>query len=50
MGADDSAYTCVYQKEDNDGNVGVSLSKELMSIAGESLKVRERMWKNQISF
>lgn len=39
MGADNSAFQCVYQVEDKNKSVGVSLSKELMSIAGESLKV-----------
>ena len=50
-GADDKAYRCVYQEEDDDvvdqeghrhshghGKVGVSLSKELMAIAGNALK------------
>ena len=32
------AYKCVYQQEDADGKVGVHLSKELMAIAGRSLK------------
>ncbi|KAK1299279.1 3-ketoacyl-CoA synthase 4 [Acorus calamus] len=38
-GADDRAFRCVYQEEDNAGKVGVSLSKDLMAIAGEALKV-----------
>lgn len=37
-GADDKAFRCVYQEQDLDGKLGVSLSKDLMSIAGESLK------------
>ncbi|KAF2597191.1 hypothetical protein F2Q68_00010648 [Brassica cretica] len=41
-GADDNAFGCVYQREDNNaeetGKVGVSLSKNLMAIAGEALK------------
>ncbi|XP_058087974.1 3-ketoacyl-CoA synthase 6-like [Magnolia sinica] len=37
-GADDKAYRCVYEEEDPHGNVGVSLSKDLMVIAGEALK------------
>lgn len=37
-GAEDKSYTCVYQKEDTDMKVGVSLSKDLMAVAGEALK------------
>ncbi|GAB2217644.1 hypothetical protein Droror1_Dr00000847 [Drosera rotundifolia] len=37
-GADDRSYGCVYQREDDKGKVGVSLSKELMAVAGEALK------------
>ncbi|CAN0876314.1 3-ketoacyl-CoA synthase 5 [Linum grandiflorum] len=37
-GGDDDAYRCVYEKEDRDGIVGISLSKDLMAIAGEALK------------
>ncbi|GLJ13692.1 hypothetical protein SUGI_0218330 [Cryptomeria japonica] len=37
-GADDRAYRCVYQEEDEQGTVGMSLSKDLMAIAGEALK------------
>jgi 3-ketoacyl-CoA synthase len=37
-GADDEAYQCVYQCEDKDGIVGVRLSKELMKVAGRTLK------------
>ncbi|VFQ99938.1 unnamed protein product [Cuscuta campestris] len=37
-GGDDKAYRCVYEQEDGQGMVGISLSKELMVIAGEALK------------
>uniref|UniRef100_A0ACD5ZJJ3 Uncharacterized protein n=1 Tax=Avena sativa TaxID=4498 RepID=A0ACD5ZJJ3_AVESA len=37
-GAKDGAYRCVYQEEDDRGNVGINLSKDLMSIAGDALK------------
>ncbi len=38
MGRDDLAYGCVHQVEDDKGTTGVHLSKELMAIAGHSLK------------
>lgn len=37
-GADDKAFRCVYQEQDEIGKVGVSLSKDLMAIAGDALK------------
>lgn len=37
-GADDKCYSCVYQQQDKCGNVGVALSKDLMSVAGDALK------------
>lgn len=37
-GADDQSYSCVTQEEDDEGKVGVSLSKDLMTVAGEALK------------
>ncbi|KAK4787645.1 hypothetical protein SAY86_011478 [Trapa natans] len=37
-GGDDRCYGCVYQREDDKGTVGVSLSKELMEVAGDALK------------
>ncbi|OAY64897.1 3-ketoacyl-CoA synthase 11 [Ananas comosus] len=37
-GSDDRHYTCVTQEEDKEGKVGVALSKDLMSVAGEALK------------
>ncbi|KAL8156706.1 hypothetical protein AgCh_001712 [Apium graveolens] len=37
-GADDRAYGCAFQEEDIEGKLGVTLSKELMTIAGEALK------------
>ncbi|KAG6765855.1 3-ketoacyl-CoA synthase 5 [Populus alba] len=37
-GADDKAYRCVFEEEDKEGKVGINLSKDLMTIAGEALK------------
>ncbi|XP_078153922.1 putative 3-ketoacyl-CoA synthase 20 [Carex rostrata] len=37
-GADDQSYSCVTQEEDDEGKVGVSLSKDLTTVAGEALK------------
>ena len=37
-GADDKAFQCVYQEQDDQGKTGVSLSKDLMAIAGDALK------------
>lgn len=37
-GADDRSYRCVMEEEDSEGYVGISLSKDLMAIAGEALK------------
>lgn len=37
-GADDRAFNCVNQEEDDTGRVGVALSKDLMAVAGEALK------------
>ncbi|XP_028056703.1 3-ketoacyl-CoA synthase 11-like [Camellia sinensis] len=37
-GADDKCFACVTQEEDAKGRVGVSLSKELMAVAGDALK------------
>ncbi|CAN0889423.1 3-ketoacyl-CoA synthase 1 [Linum grandiflorum] len=37
-GADERSYNCVYQKEDENGTVGVSLARELMAVAGDALK------------
>lgn len=34
LGANDSAYSCIFQTEDEVGTVGVRLSKELMAVAG----------------
>ncbi|VFQ65307.1 unnamed protein product [Cuscuta campestris] len=38
-GADDNSYSCVFLREDDAGVVGVALSKDLMGVAGEALKV-----------
>ncbi|KAL2559023.1 3-ketoacyl-CoA synthase 6 [Forsythia ovata] len=37
-GADDKAYHCVYEEDDPQGKSGISLSKDLMRIAGDALK------------
>lgn len=37
-GANDKAFKCVYQEEDDEGKIGVSLSKDLMKTAGKALK------------
>ncbi|KAL6007298.1 3-ketoacyl-CoA synthase 11 [Asimina triloba] len=37
-GSDDQAFRCVVQEEDDSGKIGISLSKDLMSVAGEALK------------
>ncbi|KAJ0805002.1 putative very-long-chain 3-oxoacyl-CoA synthase [Helianthus annuus] len=37
-GSDDKAFRCVYQEQDDNGKTGVSLSKDLMAIAGGALK------------
>ena len=39
MGADDAAYHCVYQMEDECGHKGVRLGKDLMAVAARSLRV-----------
>lgn len=38
LGGDDKAYRCVYEEEDPQGKVGISLSKDLMAIAAGALK------------
>eukprot|EP00250_Pteridium_aquilinum_P011125 c19850_g1_i1 orf=333-1751(+) len=37
-GANDLSYKCVYQQEDEEGICGVSLSKDLIKVAGEALR------------
>ncbi|GJM91703.1 hypothetical protein PR202_ga08107 [Eleusine coracana subsp. coracana] len=37
-GAAEEGFGCVYQREDDKGKVGVSLARELMSVAGDALK------------
>ncbi|KAL6631303.1 hypothetical protein ACP70R_028153 [Stipagrostis hirtigluma subsp. patula] len=36
--AQDKSYRCVFQEEDDEGNRGNNLSKDLMSVAGDTLK------------
>ncbi|KAG2678075.1 hypothetical protein I3843_12G129400 [Carya illinoinensis] len=37
-GADDKSYNCVFQKEDIEKRLGIVLSKDLLTVAGEALK------------
>ncbi|PKA64553.1 3-ketoacyl-CoA synthase 11 [Apostasia shenzhenica] len=37
-GSDDKCYACVTQEEDDKGQIGVSLSKALVAVAGDALK------------
>ncbi|KAH7524716.1 hypothetical protein FEM48_Zijuj06G0149000 [Ziziphus jujuba var. spinosa] len=37
-GSDDKCFRCVTQQEDEAGKIGVSLSKDLMAVAGDALK------------
>ncbi|GLJ33343.1 hypothetical protein SUGI_0670790 [Cryptomeria japonica] len=37
-GQDDRSYGCVFQEEDSKGTKGLTISKELMSVAGHALK------------
>ncbi|CAM0955836.1 unnamed protein product [Alopecurus aequalis] len=37
-GAHEGSYGCIFQEEDAEGNIGVNLSKELLSVAGNALK------------
>ncbi|CAN6198058.1 unnamed protein product [Urochloa humidicola] len=37
-GAQDNAYHCAFQEEDDEGNRGMNLSKDLVAVAGEALK------------
>ncbi|KAA3490148.1 3-ketoacyl-CoA synthase 11-like [Gossypium australe] len=37
-GSDDKCFSCVTQEEDSIGKIGVTLSKDLMAVAGDALK------------
>ncbi|KAL3695869.1 hypothetical protein R1sor_009945 [Riccia sorocarpa] len=37
-GADPKCFSCVVQEEDEEGKIGVTLSRDLMSVAGDALK------------
>ncbi|XP_050221222.1 3-ketoacyl-CoA synthase 7-like [Mercurialis annua] len=39
LGAKDSSYKCVVQQPDDEGFIGVSLSRQILQVAGEGLKV-----------
>jgi len=56
-GADDKAYRSVYQMEDPNGMIGVSLSRDLLSVAGSALTINLTKlgatvlpWSEQIKF
>jgi 3-ketoacyl-CoA synthase len=36
--SEDNSYHCVYQREDESGNKGVALSKDIVSVAGRAMK------------
>jgi len=36
--SEDKSYSCVYQQQDCDGNLGVALSKDIVSVAGQAMK------------
>ncbi|KQK20626.1 3-ketoacyl-CoA synthase 6-like [Brachypodium distachyon] len=38
LAANDAAYRCVHVEEDDEGNRGLTLSKDLMAIAGDALR------------
>jgi FAE1/Type III polyketide synthase-like protein len=38
LAADETAYACVYQTEDADGNLGVRLNKDLMTVGADALR------------
>ncbi|GAV69571.1 FAE1_CUT1_RppA domain-containing protein/ACP_syn_III_C domain-containing protein [Cephalotus follicularis] len=37
-GADEKSFNCVMQQEDENKNIGITLTKELMAVAGDALK------------
>ena len=37
-GANNRCFSCINQEEDEDGTLGITLSKDLMAVAGETLK------------
>ncbi|GIL94726.1 hypothetical protein Vretimale_703, partial [Volvox reticuliferus] len=39
LGSKDAAYSCIFQMEDDERNIGVRLTKELFAVAGEALKI-----------
>jgi len=36
--SEDNSYNCVLQRQDGDGNLGIALSKDIVSIAGRAMK------------
>lgn len=36
--SDDNSYNCVFQKEDDEGNSGVALSKDIVKVAGRAMR------------
>eukprot|EP01018_Ginkgo_biloba_P030009 Gb_32625 [translate_table: standard] len=42
IGANDKAYRAAFQEEDEDGNLGIALKKDLIPVAGEGLRTHIR--------
>ncbi|KAF4348427.1 hypothetical protein F8388_017939 [Cannabis sativa] len=42
-GGDDKSYRCVMQQEDDDGHIGVKLSRDLLPVAGDAIKTNITM-------
>lgn len=42
-GSNDRNYDCVYQRKDANRKIGVSLAKELITVAGDALKTNLTM-------
>lgn len=36
--SEDNSYNCVFQRQDGEGNAGVSLSKDIVTVAGKAMK------------
>ncbi|KAI3729495.1 hypothetical protein L6452_18155 [Arctium lappa] len=48
IGSCDKAYNCIHEREDSEGKIGISLSKELSTIAGQALRANIHAFALQI--